>query len=183
MHSFYGGEGGIRTLGTGKGTLVFETSQFNHSCTSPNSVVLILTDIQCIIHCMEDSTFTKIMNGSLPGQSIYSDDQCIVLMSIEPINPGHCLVIPRKQIDSIWDLDAALYSHLFDVAHIMADRIAKVYDYQRIGLLVEGFGVPHAHVHVFGYAKPMAQTMAYYLDHKHMITQDELSTEGAKLSA
>lgn len=132
---------------------------------------------------MEDSIFTKIIKGEIPGQTVYEDDQCVVLMSIEPINPGHCMVVPRQQIDSLWDTEDPLYTHLLAVAKLMAKRMENAYDYQRIGMLVEGFGVPHAHIHIFGYTQPMEQTMARQLEHKHMVSQDELAAEAAKLRA
>ena len=129
----------------------------------------------------EDSIFTKIINHEIPGEIIYEDDQCAVLLTIEPINPGHSLVVPKKQVDSLWDTDDELYQHLLALTKIIAKKIEKVYDYQRIGMLVEGFGVPHAHIHVFGYKEPLEPTITYHTAHKHTATADELAQEAAKL--
>lgn len=109
---------------------------------------------------MQDSIFTKIFKGDVPGEIIYQDELCFVILSIEPISEGHMLVIPRAQIDHLWDVDTDTYHHLFDVAKQMKEKLIKAYPaYERIGLQVEGFGVPHAHIHIFGYEKPMEQTM------------------------
>ena len=58
---------------------------------------------------MQDSIFTKIIKGEIPGEIIYEDDSCVALLTIEPISEGHCLVVPRKQVDHLWDAD-----HLWD---------------------------------------------------------------------
>lgn len=132
---------------------------------------------------MEDSIFTKIIKNEIHGQVIYEDDVCAVLLTIQPINPGHCLVIPKKQIDHLWDLDEPTYDHLMTVARQTALRIRKAYDYPRVGLIVEGFGVPHAHIHVFGYTKPLAETTAEMSVTHYHATPEELKEAGDKLRA
>ncbi len=108
---------------------------------------------------MEDSIFTKIIKGEVPGEMIFQDDQCAVLLTVAPNSPGHMMVIPKTQIDHLWDLEDELYHHLMSVAKQMATRLRAAYTYERIGLIVEGFGVPHAHIHVFGYEKPLEPTI------------------------
>ncbi|MEO8691844.1 MAG: HIT family protein [Candidatus Saccharimonas sp.] len=130
---------------------------------------------------MEDSTFTKILKGEIPGEIIYQDDSSAVLLTIDPLTPGHCLVIPKQQVDSLWDLDSVLYHHLFDIAKQMARKIEANYNYIRVGMMVEGFGVPHAHIHVFGYTKPLEGTVQDHLAHPHLATPEELAIEAAKL--
>lgn len=113
---------------------------------------------------MQDSVFTKIIKGEMPGEVIYQDDQCFVPLTIQPLTEGHMMVIPRQQVDHLWDLDDEIYHHLFRVARQMQAKLKIAYpDYPRIGLLVEGFGVPHTHVHIFGYTQPMEETI---LEHK-----------------
>lgn len=132
---------------------------------------------------MEDSIFTKIIKNEIPGQVIYEDNVCAVLLTIQPINPGHCLVVPKEQIDHLWDLDEPTYEHLMTVARQTALRLRKAYTYPRIGLIVEGFGVPHAHIHVFGYTQPLAKTaVKMNEDHRHA-APDELKEAGDKLRA
>lgn len=138
---------------------------------------------------MQDSIFTKILKGDVPGEMIYQDDDCFVILSIEPISEGHMMVIPTEQIDHIWDVDRDVYHHMFDVAKQMQEKLKKTYPgYERIGLQVEGFGVPHAHIHVFGYEKPMEQTMVDHHEWKKTVdnpfaSQEELHVVGEKLRA
>ena len=130
---------------------------------------------------MEDSVFTKIIRGEIPGEIVYQDDQCAVMMTIEPFSPGHCLVVPKQQVDHLWDADDTLYQHLMQVAKMIAHAMRQVYDYPRIGQMVEGFGVPHAHVHMFGLAEPFEQMVPEHTAHKHTATPEELATEAEKL--
>ena len=133
---------------------------------------------------MEDSIFTKIINGSIPGQVIYKDDTVAALLTIEPLTDGHMLVVPLKQVDTLWDLDDETYTHIWNVARKMAKLLAKTYpSYQRIGTIVEGFGVPHAHIHIFGYEQPLNETIIKHVetDHREHATPEHLAQVGAKL--
>ncbi len=94
------------------------------------------------------SIFTRIIEGEIPGRIIWSDDQCIVMLDIRPLHPGHCLVIPRAEVDHWLDLDPSLASHLMQVSHILGQAQKSVIDCQRVGLLIAGFEVPHTHLHV-----------------------------------
>ena len=132
---------------------------------------------------MEDSIFTKIIKHEIPGEIVYEDETVAALLTIEPITPGHCLVVPKEQIDSLWDIEPTLYQHLMTVTKMIAKKMEGVYDYERIGMFVEGFGVPHAHVHVFGYEQPLEPTIAYHTAHKHTASADELAREAVKLRA
>jgi len=130
---------------------------------------------------MDDSVFTKIIKGEIPGEMVYQDDTCVVLMTIEPFTPGHCLVVPREQIDHLWDANDELYHHLMGVAKKIANAMRKAYRYPRVGQIIEGFGVPHAHIHLFGLEQPIEPTIAHHVAHKHTATAEELHTEANKL--
>lgn len=132
---------------------------------------------------MEDSIFTKILNHEIPGEIIYEDEISAVLLTIEPITPGHCLVVPKQQIDSLWDLPPELYSHLLDITRMTAKKLEAAYDYTRVGMLVEGFGVPHAHIHVFGYTQPLEPTIIAHSAEKKIAGSKALAVEAAKLRA
>lgn len=132
---------------------------------------------------MEESIFTKIIKGELPGEIIYEDDQAVVLMTIDPITPGHCLVVPREQIDSLWDVDDGLYQHLMEITKLMVKRVDAAYDYKRVGMFVEGFGVPHAHIHVIGYIQPLEPSVAEHINNRHILSNEELAIEANKLRA
>lgn len=97
---------------------------------------------------MEESVFTKIIKGEIPAHKIYEDEQVLAFLDIHPINPGHTLLVPKKQVDHLWDLDEAEYHHIWDVAKQLASHIQQTLEPKRVGVIVEGFGVPHAHIHL-----------------------------------
>ncbi len=94
------------------------------------------------------SIFTRIINGDIPGRIIWSDERCVVMVDIRPLHPGHCLVIPKQEVDQWIDLDPELTSHLMAVAHHIGRAQKATVPCQRIGLMIAGFEVPHTHVHV-----------------------------------
>jgi histidine triad (HIT) family protein len=130
---------------------------------------------------MDDSVFTKIIKGEIPGEMVYQDEECVVLLTIEPFTPGHCLVVSRAQIDHLWDADDELYQHLMGVTKKVANAMREVYGYPRVGQIVEGFGVPHAHIHLFGLVQPIESTIAEHEATKRMATAEELHAEADKL--
>lgn len=93
-----------------------------------------------------DSVFTKIINGELPSHRIFEDDKCIVILDIRPVQPGHALVIPKEQVEFIWDIDNPLYQHLWKVAKMIAKRQLEVIGSDRVSIIVDGEQVPHAHI-------------------------------------
>jgi diadenosine tetraphosphate (Ap4A) HIT family hydrolase len=94
------------------------------------------------------SIFTKIINGEIPGRIVWSDDVCVAMVDIRPLHPGHCLVIPKQEVDQWTDLDGPTVQHLMRVAHHLGVAQKSVVPCERIGLMIAGFEVPHAHVHV-----------------------------------
>lgn len=94
------------------------------------------------------SIFTQIINGDIPSHKVYEDDLCFAFLDIHPINPGHVLLIPKIEVQFLWDLDEAAYSHLWEVARLLAKRINETFHPTRVGVLVKGFDVPHAHIHI-----------------------------------
>ena len=97
---------------------------------------------------MEDSIFTKIIKGEIPCHKVYEDEVSMAFLDVHPQFPGHTLVIPKTQIDHIWDLDDDLYHHLWDVAKKVQVKLKDVLNPPRVGVAVEGFGVPHVHIHL-----------------------------------
>lgn len=95
------------------------------------------------------TVFTKIIDGELPGRFVWSDDRAVAFLSINPLAPGHVLVVPRAEVDQWVDADAALLAHLTAVAHAVGEAVRTVFAPPRVGLLVAGFEVPHLHLHVF----------------------------------
>ncbi len=98
---------------------------------------------------MSDSIFTKIIKGEIPSYKVYEDDKTFAFLDIQPIKPGHTLVVPKKQVD-IWDLSEEDYQALMLTVRKVAHRLQEVLDPKRVGIQVVGVDVDnHAHIHVF----------------------------------
>jgi histidine triad (HIT) family protein len=95
------------------------------------------------------TVFTKIIDGALPGRFVWSDERCVAFLSINPLGPGHTLVVPRAEVDRWVDAEPDLNAHLNAVAHLVARAVQQIWDPPRVGLIVAGFEVPHLHLHVF----------------------------------
>ncbi len=98
---------------------------------------------------MQDSVFTKILNKEIPGEVIYEDDVCFAILSIEPHNPGHLLLIPRVQVADWQELARKQWLHMMGVAQDLAEVVKKVYQAPKVALSIVGLEVPHVHVHIF----------------------------------
>jgi histidine triad (HIT) family protein len=94
------------------------------------------------------SVFTRIIEGEFPGRFVWKDDVCVAFLTIEPMRPGHTLVVPREEIDHWVDLDTATCQHLFEVARVIGSAQNAAFHPRRVGLLIVGDEVPHAHLHL-----------------------------------
>ncbi|NKB25584.1 MAG: HIT domain-containing protein [Kiritimatiellae bacterium] len=94
------------------------------------------------------SIFTKIIHGEMPCHKLIEDDQFFSFLDIRPINPGHALVIPKKATDYFFDLEDDLLAGIMGFAKPIAKAIEKVVPCERVGLMVAGLEVPHAHIHL-----------------------------------
>jgi histidine triad (HIT) family protein len=92
--------------------------------------------------------FTRIIEGELPGTFVWRDDQCVSFLSINPVRPGHALVVPRAEIDHWIDLDPVVLAHLMQVAQTIGEAQQRALEPTRIGMLIAGMEVPHAHLHL-----------------------------------
>ena len=97
---------------------------------------------------MVDSIFTNIINGKIPSYKIAEDDKFIAFLDIMPLKRGHTLVVPKNQIDYIYDLSDEILSELMVFSKIVAKKIEAKIKCKRIGVAVIGLEVPHAHVHL-----------------------------------
>ena len=95
------------------------------------------------------SVFTRIINGELPGRFVYDDEHVVAFLTIEPMSPGHTLVVPRAEVDNWQDVDPALFGRVMDVSRRIGRAVCAAFDAQRAGLIIAGLEVPHLHVHVF----------------------------------
>lgn len=98
--------------------------------------------------------FTKIIEGEIPGEVVWSDDVCAAFLDISPLTRGHALVVPRAEVDRWTDLDPQTVAHLMDVAARIGRAQVELFDGVRAGVIIQGFEVPHAHVHVFPASGP-----------------------------
>jgi histidine triad (HIT) family protein len=94
------------------------------------------------------TVFTRIINGEIPGRFVWKDDDCVAFLTIEPMRPGHTLVVPRREVAHWIDLDTDLCAHVFDVARLIGQAQFAAFGPRRIGMLIVGDEVPHTHVHV-----------------------------------
>lgn len=95
------------------------------------------------------SVFTMIYNKEILGEIVYDDKDVFAILSIEPHNPGHILVIPHMEIANWEDVPEPLWLHTMKVAQYLAKVVKKLYSPPKIALSIVGFDVPHVHVHVF----------------------------------
>lgn len=117
------------------------------------------------------SVFTRIVNGEIPAHKIAETDEFLAFLDVFPCAPGHTLVIPKKEIDYIFDLDDALYEGLMKFSKTVAIAVEKVIPCKRIGIAVVGLEVPHAHVHLI----PMNSMADMNFNNKLKMTQEELA--------
>ncbi len=94
------------------------------------------------------SVFTMIINRDIPGHFVWEDDECIAILSINPTQTGHALVIPRAEIDHWLDVPPELAAHLMVVAQEVGTAQVAAFGAPRVGLVIAGHEVPHTHLHV-----------------------------------
>lgn len=94
------------------------------------------------------SIFTKIINGEIPSYKIAEDANYYAFLDINPLAKGHALVVPKKEVDYIFDLDDPTLAGMLVFSGKVAKAIQKVVPCKRIGMAVLGLEVPHAHIHL-----------------------------------
>ena len=95
-----------------------------------------------------DSVFTKIIKKEISSYTVYEDSDVVAFLDIKPIKMGHTLVVPKKQIDYIFDLDNDDYNKLWTTTKKIANGLRKSVVCRRVGISVVGFEVPHCHIHL-----------------------------------
>jgi histidine triad (HIT) family protein len=94
------------------------------------------------------TVFTRIIEGEIPGRFVWKDDRVVAFLTIEPMHPGHTLVVTREEIDHWIHLPADLTAHLFVVAQTIGRAVDQAFRPRRVGVMIAGEEVPHVHVHV-----------------------------------
>ena len=122
--------------------------------------------------------FTRIIEGEIPGTFVWRDPECVGFLSINPVQPGHTLVVPVAEVDHWIDLEPDLASHVTAVAQTIARAQQHVYSPLKVGLLIAGLEVPHVHLHVIPIRHGEADL---HLDRATTATPEQLEVEAAKL--
>lgn len=94
------------------------------------------------------SIFTRIINREIPGYIVAENEDAIAFLDMNPLNEGHTLVVPKKEVDKLFDLDEDTYLKLQAFTHKVAQAIEKTIPCLRVGVAVIGLEVPHAHIHL-----------------------------------
>lgn len=92
--------------------------------------------------------FCALVAGKIPARKVFEDGDHIAFFPLKHFNPGHVLLIPRQHADYVFDMDDGAYHALWTTARRLAPVIKTVSGAKRVGILVEGFSVPHVHVHL-----------------------------------
>ena len=101
---------------------------------------------------MEESIFTKIIKGEIPCHKVYEDADVLAFLDIHPVQPGHTLVIPKQQIEFVWDMDDELYTKVMLASKKVAIRLKQILNTKYVGSQIVGVDVPHAHVHLIPFS-------------------------------
>ena len=94
------------------------------------------------------SIFTRIISGEIPSYKILEDDDCLAFLDVFPLVKGHTLVVPKMEVDNIFDLDENTYHKLFAFSRKVESMLRNTIQCKRIGIAVVGLEVPHAHIHL-----------------------------------
>lgn len=97
---------------------------------------------------METSIFTKIIQGEIPCHKVFEDELTFAFLDINPVAPGHTLVVPKKEVEFVWDLDDETYQAVQATARQIALRQREVLRVPYVGQQVIGVDVAHAHIHL-----------------------------------
>lgn len=124
------------------------------------------------------SIFTRIIQGEIPCHKVAEDDRYLAFLDISPLTEGHTLVIPKKEVDYIFDLDDETLSGLILFAKKIAPAIQKACPCVRLGVSVIGLEVPHAHVHLI----PMnSMRDVNFANPKLSLSQEQLAAIAARI--
>lgn len=102
---------------------------------------------------MEETIFEKIIAGTIPCHKVYEDEFSLAFLDINPIQPGHVLVIPKIKATYVWDLDSESYAALMATVQKVAQHIKISLSAPHVGAKIVGVDVPYAHVHIVPFAK------------------------------
>lgn len=123
--------------------------------------------------------FTKINQGEIPGHFVWRDEKCFAIADINPVQPGHILLIPVQEYENFWEADEATLAHLAKVAKIIAQAQIKAFKVARCGQIIAGFDVPHLHIHLI----PANSEAEMRLGQTQNLSAEELAENCQKIRA
>lgn len=123
--------------------------------------------------------FSRIISGEIPCYKVAEDRNHFAFLDINPVAPGHTLVVPKKEVDYIFDLSADEYSALLLFAREVAKGIQNAIPCNRIGVTVMGLEVPHTHIHLIPINSE--SDMNFFKD-KHNLSKEEMEAIAEKIS-
>ena len=116
------------------------------------------------------SIFTRIINGEIPCYKVAENEHCFAFLDINPLSKGHTLVVPKKEVDYLFDLDQDSYQQLMAFSKQVAKAIDRAVPCLRVGVVVIGLEVPHAHIHLI----PLHSGTINFSDPKLKLEKEEL---------
>ncbi|WP_117882031.1 HIT family protein [Aureibaculum luteum] len=123
------------------------------------------------------SIFSKIIAGEIPSYKVAENEEYFAFLDINPNTKGHTLVVPKKVVDKIFDLDEDTYGKLMQFSRKIAIAIEKAIPCKRVGMTVVGLEVPHAHVHLI----PLNEMKDATFQHKVRLSKEEFEEVAAKI--
>jgi histidine triad (HIT) family protein len=123
--------------------------------------------------------FSKIVAGEIPAHKIAENDEFLAFLDVFPCAEGHTLVIPKKEVDYLFDLEDDIYARLFAFAKSIEPAIKKAVPCLRIGLAVVGLEVPHVHIHLI----PLNKMSDMDFSSKLKVTQEQLTETAEKIKS
>lgn len=125
------------------------------------------------------SIFSKIIAGEIPCYKVAENESCFAFLDINPLTEGHTLVVPKKEIDYLYDLDEETYLQLMIFSRQVAVAIKNVIPCKRVAFTVLGFEVPHAHVHLI---PAQNERDASFFNPKIKFTKEEFESTAKKIA-
>jgi histidine triad (HIT) family protein len=125
------------------------------------------------------SIFSKIIAGEIPSYKIYEDEKTLAFLTIRPHTKGHTLVVPKVEVDHWDDVPEEYFGHMWHTAQFVAKILKEKLHCTRVGIMVVGFEVPHAHIHLI----PAESMDDLSIGKAYDATQDELAEVHAKLTS
>lgn len=121
--------------------------------------------------------FTKIIAGEIPAHKILENDKYLAFLDLKPVAPGHTLVIPKQEIDYIFDIEDEMLKGLMTFSKKVAKAIGKAFPCKKVGVMVAGIEVPHAHIHLI----PINSVGDLSFSRAKAATQEELAAAATKI--